>query len=745
MARQWHSGVLGVIGIAFAAGSPAQSADAQPADAQAALPEVVVTAQKREESLQDTPISIAVLNSDALTDRGIGSLSDFVDGAVPSLHVVPVVGRSSMPTVVMRGIGSIDTSQISRDATVGIYVDGIYLGRVQGLNTELFDVERIEVLRGPQGTLFGRNAVGGAVSIVSKKPTGEWGFGATLGVGNYDSKTVSARVNFPRVGGVSVKLEGVWRKRDGWVDNTLAGQSDWYDSDRRGGRASVLWDPIENLEVQYSYDKSRDESTAGYSQIGTPLPGAPPLAPMFSPDVGRVHRGRLGVPLQPGVGDVEGHGLHVTWNLSDDVLLRSITSYRELNQTQFDNDAGATVAFRPNSVNGRYSLAGVAQHQFSQELQLAGSTERLKYVAGLFYYDEDASDWAYVVNTIRFNATGTDYTVLPTPVGGPFPDRASTAHARSKAVFGQATWTPPLAGDRLHVTGGLRWTNDKKDGLMTALRGAPTPYGFDFESKRTDPMASVAFDWTDRVNTYLRWGTAYRAGGANSRSPTYGSFGEEELASWELGLKADFPEQRIRLNAAAFDSEYRDMQLFFTNPANPSLNETINTKRPPKIKGLELDLTAIPLPGLSLTASYTYTDGKMPPQLNPFSGQVERVVLVYAPRNAGSLAVDFDFKPWTFAALTAHLDANYSSGYYSSPADPELSSSYWILNGRLTLREIALGNSGGTMEVALWGKNLTDKDYDVADFPLAGPFVNNLELQWYNDPRTYGVEFRFKF
>ncbi|MBV6416947.1 MAG: Vitamin B12 transporter BtuB [Steroidobacteraceae bacterium] len=458
----------------------ASAAKAASAGAVTGLEEVIVTAQKREENLQDTPISIAVLGAGALLNRGITSLTDLVSGAVPSLHIVPFTGRSSAVTIGMRGIVPIDATQISRDPAVGIYVDGVYLGRVQGLGTELLDIERLEVLRGPQGTLFGRNAVGGAVNMITKKPTGALGLDLAAGVSNYDGRTVKGHVNLPEFAGISLKIDGVWNERNGWVDNPLAGQSDWFDIDRHGVRVAALWEPADNFSAQYSFDKSRDASTSGYTQVPELLPGAPPLAPIFSLEPERVSRGRAGVPLEPSVGDVQGHDLHITWDLLEGLSLRSISAYREMSQSQFDNAAGSFLGFRPNGFFGRYSLADVRQHQFSEELQLVGSSERLNYVLGAFYFDEDAADNAYAPVTARFNATGTAYTVLPAPLGGPFPDRASVAHAKSRALFGQATWTPPVLGDRLHLTGGLRWTHDTKDGRLTALRGAPTPLAFTF-------------------------------------------------------------------------------------------------------------------------------------------------------------------------------------------------------------------------------------------------------------------------
>ncbi|WP_050805344.1 TonB-dependent receptor domain-containing protein [Sphingomonas sp. KC8] len=717
------------------------SADSPPAPM---IEDIVVTAQKREESLQETPIAIAVLTQDALERRGIRGVTDLMGGAVPSLRMMPISGRPSAYAIGIRGIASLDSGAISRDATVGLYVDGVYLGRTQGLGSELFEVERIEVLRGPQGTLFGRNAVGGAVSIVSKKPTGEFGATVNAGLSNFDGRNVGAHLNLPEFANISIKLEGMWSERGGWVDNPLGGQWDWYASNRHGVRATALWEPTSDVSVQYSYDKARDKTTSGYSHITTLFGATPTLPPMFGLDVGRQRQARMGVPLQPGVGRTEGHSLHATWEISDALTLRSISAYRKLTQSQFDNDAGATLAFRPNGRTGRYSLAYVGQDQFSQELQLLGTYDHLKYVLGAFYFDEDANDSAHVLYTAAYNAAGTGIILTNPPTGGPFPDRASVNHVKSKALFGQATWTPAgLFDERLHLTGGLRWTHDQKRGALTALAGNPSPLAYTFASKRLDPAATIAFDWTPDINSYVRWGTAYRSGGANSRSPTFGKFGAEEVESWEIGVKSDLFDRRARFNVAAFHTRYRDMQLVFSNPSGGSVTEVINTDRPATIRGIEADLTVVPVTGLTLNASYTYIDWSVPPQINPYNGQVERVVVMITPDHAASLSADYRFDPFSFGALSLHADASYSSGSYAHPSDREKSSPYWLVNGRITLGELRL--AGGEAAISLWGKNLTNKTYRIFDYPITGLGTINGEITYYNEPRTYGVDLKVKF
>ena len=410
------------------------------------------------------------------------------------------------------------------------------------------DVQRIEVLRGPQGTLFGRNAVGGALNIVSKQPTGNLGFDLALGAQSRGGYDIEGHLNLPSFAGISIKLDGIWTRKDGWVDNPLRNQSDFHEVERRGLRTTASWSPSSDLELRYSYELSRDESASGYAHISQNLPGGPPLAPIFSVDGERMRDARAGFPLGPSVADVEAHSIHGEWDATDWLTIRSITSWRDLTQTQDDNFAGTFFGFRPNGAVGRISRARVDQSQFSQELQLVGTLDRLEFVLGGFYFEEDATDSAGSGASGQFNSTGTDIILFPpSPIA---PSRASAARAESRAVFGQATWTPPILDDRLHLTGGLRYTDDEKSGELTLVNSAPANIGFQFESQRVDPLAVVAFDLNPDVNAYARYSTAYRAGGANSRSLTFRSFDEEEVEAWEAGIKADLFDRLARVNLA---------------------------------------------------------------------------------------------------------------------------------------------------------------------------------------------------
>ncbi len=742
---------------ALGSAMPAQAQDAANSDSAAkdaadhgsmqGLGEIVVTAQKRETNLQKTPIAISVLSDKNLADRHVLSLVDLGDGSVPGLRVAPFFARRSALTIGIRGVGALsDVNQPAREQGVGVYIDGVYLGRAQGLGSALFDVERIEVLKGPQGTLFGRNTEGGAISIVTKRPTGALGVDAIGGISNYGGSEGIAHINLPPVGDVSLKVDGLFERRGGTVNNPLAGQPDLNSYRRWGVHGAALWQPSPTFSALVQGDYSRDESTPFYVQLLAK--GSLPLAPIIKLQPDRATADNVGVPLQPSVGKTWGASLHLDWELGTGLKARSITSYRKLFQSQFDNGSTVLSVFAPNANFSRYSLAEFRQHQVSQELQLLGDLPHLTFVIGGFYYHEHVRDNAFAPNTLKFNATGTDYTVLPSPVSAtPFPDRASIAKTDSIAIFGQATYTPAILDARTHLSLGGRYTHDKKQGSLFEVNGSTprvnsvtAPLPLDVSFNRFDPLINLSVDLAPTVHVYGKYSSGYKSGGANSRSLTYRPFGPESVAVYEVGAKTEFLNNHVRLNVAAYTGRYKNVQIDF-NAIIPGANrgtlETTNTDGAGRIKGIEADLTIAPVRGLTLTGSYAYNKVRLPQAPNPFVTGNPLVVVypLYAPLNAASGAVDYSL-PIRGVTLAAHVDANYADGQYTSSADRTRSDSSFIVNGRLSLADIRLGGGGTTLAVSIWSRNLLNKQY---------VFLRNFNAALgtygiFNEPRTYGVE-----
>ena len=421
-----------------------------------ALQDIVVTATRRETNLQSTPISISVLNTQALADRHVQSLFNLADGSVPSLRIATFEARQSALTIGIRGIVPYDQNQTARDSGVGVYIDGVALGKTQGLNAALFDIERIEVLKGPQGTLFGRNTEGGALSLVTRAPSGTFDGRVAGGVGNYGSRYGEAHLDLPTFYGISLKLDGVYQHQDPTVRDPLSGSTGWNYYDRKGGRVAARVQPVEGLTADFSYDYAKDNNTPMFSQllnynpnnypvgtyVNTAADGLPPVYALYSAATGgvpcggtiaagstkpvciaplaplvQVHSGRqdvaaVGVPQQPSEDITHGFTANIRYTVAPELELRSITSWRGVSTDQWDNSGGPNrVTFAPNATFSRYSLSFLDQHQFSQEFQAVGHSGQLDYVAGLYYYTENAQEYAATPQSNLWNADGTAYTI----------------------------------------------------------------------------------------------------------------------------------------------------------------------------------------------------------------------------------------------------------------------------------------------------------------------------------------------
>lgn len=745
--------VLGGGSSAWAQSAPesAAAADTNSTDTAAGLSEVVVTAQKRATDLQQTPIAISVETAEALENRRVKSLADLQDGSVPSLRVAQYARRNSALSIGIRGVfPSSDTNQPARDSATGVYIDGVYLGRPQGLGAALFDLERIEVLKGPQGTLFGRNATGGALSIVTREPSGEFKFRGTAGLRNFGGYSSEAHLDLPEIAGIALKFDGLITKRDGVVNNPAPGQPDFNGYDRRGFAVRAKWAPTDTFSADYGYDVSYDDTTPSYSQLAAVGPTVR-LSPLVVVRTSRVDDADIGVPMDLSRAYITGHRLTLTWKPWEDAEVRSISSYRTIKQSQYDNGAGAHAnPFTPNAQFARYSLSWMDQDQVSQELQLVGSLPRLHYTAGVYYFRETGGDQAWAPNTLQWNATGTAYTRLPTLLAGaefPFPDRASSAVAKSLAAYAQFTWTPPILDDRLRLTAGARYTKDDKSGELLMVNGVRDGSRFTFSSDRVDPAVSAEFGVTEDIHLYAKWGSAYRAGGANSRSLTYRPFGPEVIKQAEIGLKSEFWDRRARVNLAAYKTDYEEMQVDFNRNAivagsNRTVNETVNVPGIAKIKGFEADITLAPIDNLILRASYAYTSSRIPSAINPFNNALTPLAIINTPKNAFNLSVDYTL-PRDRYDILFHLDGSAAGGYNSGNnvlTSPKTDGSL-VVNARLAVVNIDLG-TGHRLDLSLWSRNLLDEEHATAQSLSTATTFRTVV---FNEPRTYGLDLTIKY
>jgi len=743
-----------VVSLGPQVGSASPASEAAATESRVALEEIVVTAEKRTTNLQKTPIAISVMSNKDLERRHVQSLLDLADGAIPSLRVSAATLRTSALLINIRGVGAtIDPNQPARDQATGVYINGVYLGRAQGLGAGLFDIERVEVLKGPQGTLFGRNTEGGAVSIVTKRPTGRFAMDTVLGLSNYDGYEAQTHIDLPSFHDVSIKFDGVLAKRDGTVKNpNTYGQSDFNSYDRHGISLEALWRPTDTFSAGYAFEDSYNATTPIYQQLLTEGPARRAPLQRLQPD--RADEANFGVPLLPNVGKTSGHRLNVDWTLGSGLELKSISSYRTLSQSQFDSGLQNFTVFAPNSLFNRYSVAGTWQKQYSTELQLVGTLPQVNFVLGALYYHEYVRDNAQTISTLQFNATGTAYATLPFDLNTVPYDRASHVTTESYGVFGQATWTPPILDGRSHLTLGGRLTRDAKRGSLDIVNGALPSYvnpqrvtvvgiiPLDAAWSRFDPLVTLAVDLTPGVNVYGKWSTGYKSGGANSRSLTFRSFDPEVLSMYELGAKSEFWDHRARLNLAAFTGDLKNVQVDFSVSVLNNNRATIETTNAAtgRTRGLEADFTVQPVEGLTVSASYAYTEVMLAPALNPFTNALSTITVPYTARNAASLSVDYE-RPAFGATLRAHLDGNYSDSQYTNASDPTLSDSSLIVNGRLALAGVRLRDDS-ELELAVWARNLLNEAH-LYTRRLLTPQLGYFGA--YNDPRTFGLQIRFKY
>ena len=761
------------------------------------IEEIVVTATKQQTNLQETPIAISVINPEAISDRHVQSLLNLGDGAIPSLRVATFEARQSALTIGIRGIVPDDANQTARDQGVGVYIDGIYLGRQQGLNTAIFDIERIEVLRGPQGTLFGRNTEGGAVSIVTKGPTGQFDGRVSAGYGNYGAYNSELHLDVPTVANISVKVDGVIQHQKATTQNPLPGQYGWGYYHRSGGKVAAKWQASDDFSVLLSYDQAKDENTPFYSQLlnynpnrrqvgvynGSLLvatPGATvacttciaPLAPLVKVSGNsRQSVASVGNVQQPSTDETHGYSATAKWEVADSLELRSISAWRGVTTAQWDGSATANrAAFVPNSNFGRYSLSDLHQTQFSQELQAVGKFETVDYAVGAYYFIEHAEETAATPNPLRWNADGTAVTVNSPVVTGAitsgnngwaygyrFLQRGSRATAKSYAGFANVVWSP---FEQLHLTLGGRLTKDKREGKLYIVSGVATNWNFNYDKSRFDPKVTLAYDVTDDLNAYATYSTGYRAGGANNRSSNFAAFNAESVHAYEVGIKSDLLDRRVRLNVAGYIMPRSGTQIDFTRvdtnqflpgttTPNPTFNlNTVDTANAPgttKIRGLEVELTTRPFVGATLGASYAYTYTNIPPTPNPLvaGNPLVNVFVLFTPKNAFSTYFDYEVPVADSAMLRFHIDGNYSDGQRTFAAQDVLTEANTIVNASIALAGIELNSLGQTMKLSLWTRNLFNEQHiyrrDNSNNNAIGAYGN------FNPPRTIGAEVSLKF
>jgi len=582
---------------------------------------IVVTARRTEENVQRVPGAITAFSEKSL-DRIQATDTTGLQGAVPNLNIVQGRGSSNSTNIFIRGIGQPDALQ-TFDPAVGVYVDDVYLSRIRGNQLDLLDVERVEVLRGPQGTLYGKNTIGGAIKFVTRKPGQEFRATGSIAVGSYNQFELKGAASGPISDTLAAGFAVMRAKRDGFVEDRNDDR-EYNNKNTLAGRAAIAYTPSSSLRVDLSADYAHDDAKLN---TGAPLND---IVHLFTPTVivpleRDPDHYNFTVETTPGLPNstkMTHWGLSGTaaYDVNDQLTLKSITAYRKLRTTDYV-DIDATAA-EVGDV-----LVDVHQDQFSQEFQLLYTSDRLSGVAGLYYLDEDITSHQEafaddLVNLAAFRGILPDFLLGPSN----FPTFLRTIDddlkTNSYAAYANVSYS---VTDALRLSAGLRWTRDEKDYFRTTstfssslLLNSVAPFVFDRKDHWSDvsPMASIDYQFSPSTMAYLRYSKGFKSGGFNGRANEIGSstaYDPETANSYEAGLKTTIARQ-LRLNVAVFHTGYKDFQARVselddsTLPPTPLLS-VLNAGKL-RIRGAELEAVWTPTPQLLLDTQIGYLDAE---------------------------------------------------------------------------------------------------------------------------------------
>jgi iron complex outermembrane recepter protein len=713
-----NSKALGSVSmLAFAVMALAGQAQAQVADpaAQAAdggLEEIIVTAQRRSQNVQDVPVAVSVTSAADLARLQVTNVQS-LQYSTPSLVVAG--GDPSRLRFGIRGISD-GSRNPGFDNRIGVYVDGVWVGRSAASNQAVLDLSSIEVLRGPQGTLFGKNTVAGAISITSVRPDVGYSGYVEGELGNYDQRQVRGAVNLGFSEAAALRVSGSYQKRDGFTQN-IFNNLDYDNRDDynlRGQFQSKFGDTTIYIAADTAKMKSR--ATAGGERLPDPLA---PLPRQIAHD-----------ELQDFVIDYSGVSGEINHKFGNGGTLTSITAYRTSRL-----DGSADEDFSPARIAAT-DIAFEDTRHFSQELRYASSTDgNFDYLIGLFFLDQ------------RVKGTGSAFAFARAinPAAPPIFVNArhdSTVDSVNYAAFLHANYRP---AERVEITLGARITKEDKsiDYRIVDQSGLFTNGTLQDKRSRTDfsPTVSVNYKPTDDVMAYARYARGFKSGGWNAdfvRSIADIEFDDESVDSFELGLKTTFLDRRVRLNVAAYLSKHRDYQVFsFVQLANGGTALNVSNAGRLTSKGFEVEAEAAPTNWLTLFANYGYNDASFDSFVNGGGPGVnfDGNRAADAPRHNINLgaATNFDLG---FGKLVVQGDYNYRSDFFSNPDN-------LAVNRNKSLEQVNLraGLDFGMISVFGWMRNafnVTQTIYNSRSF-LALPRVE------YNDPRTYGVTVKVRF
>ena len=729
------------------------------------LEEIVVTARKREENLQDIPISITAISGDDLEELGALDLTS-ASSISPNVQFVAgsaISGTGSAANVFIRGIGS-NAFLINNDPGVGIYIDGVYVARNVGAILDLLDIGQLEVLRGPQGTLFGRNSNGGAISITSKKPSAGFEGSIALTFGENDHIGLKGSVNGQLAENLYARGSFLQRKRDGYVDALQYDDVTLGDDDVMAFRGQLLFEVSEKVDVTLSgdYTREREHGAAWAATAFHSNPGPGPFITAANTQTGIAEcltlEGRNTNTSCVGPSQLAGpyatnntfydhmtgerkepesnfdiFGLSAVVNVDLDwAQFKSISAYRDLD-ADFDRSVGHSPVLVFQNPNILFE-----SKSFTQEFQLTGSTDSLDWLVGLYYLDEDARQ-----RPIGFNALNARF--APNT-----PDDRNIVN-QALAFFTQGTWH---ANERLHLTLGARYTDEEKDFTIEGFSPAKGVQIFEFGGVQSDqevtPHISARYDLTDNMNTYISYGEGFRSGTFAARVPGgdapivrelgLPSTTPEFVTTYEWGFKSTLLNDRLRFNIALFRTEYDDIQIEFT-PGPPFSGQGVHPGNvaTAEIDGFEFELTALLTSNLTLTANLGLLDAAYT-AVDASSSIGPEDNLVHTPDYQGNIGLNY-VVPFEKGDLITNLNWSFTDDQALQAQNfgrPLAFSDSW------NRADLSISYAAADWTTTLHIKNLTGQSYVTSALSLTTPPFFTSEAV-FNRPREAFATVAYRF
>ena len=717
----------------------AQEEAAATSDEMMVIEEVIVSARRRKETIQETPIAMTALPAAAIESKGAINIGDLM-GAAPNLLITNQNSGAAATNLSIRGLTFADVEK-SFEPTVAVVVDGVFIGTSTGQFFDFFDIEQIEVLRGPQGTLFGRNTIGGVINITRTKPTFEFGGKAEVSYGKFNTLATRAVVNVPLVDDtLAAKAFYFHNESDGYYRHGVTGERVGSSNNDNFGIV-FAYRNNENFDANLTLEKQIQE----FDPVNSNISQTGEVFCLFVP-ADQCNRNTTTdlytVFNDPAVSEYSSPAATLEMNLElGGITLTSVTGYRESDEFQ-------TQDFDASTADLYYTTRVQEFRQFSQELRGAGSlTDSLDYVVGAYFYDHK---YDFVQDTRLF--------------GAPAPQQVTTGKSKSFALFADFNW---VLTEELRLSFGGRWTKDKKSNY-NSMGGVQFPLAEKTFDKFT-PKVGLDYRPTDNMMVYASWSRGYRAGGFSGRGQTLVSsttpYDPEIVDSYEIGLKADFMDRRLILNLAAFYSDYSDLQQNTTIPLEGgTANETVvSNVGSATVKGFEADLTWLPVENLTITATLGIMDSEFEGFITQAPDALGNLLtydysandLIYNPAVTASIAADYVI-PTDFGEIQANVSYRYIDDYDQQISlgpttvaddgtiivqgnDPRVrSDKQGLLDASLTAR-IDMGDT--TAKVTVYGRNLTDDRGPNAAFTVAGLW----SFSSAREPRTFGATVGIEF